>query len=461
MWRKLKYNFLIGVDALVQNRLRAMLTSLGIIFGVASVIAMLAIGKGAEKEILTQMELLGANNVIIKPLIEQEEGMISGSESVDEESEEEDEDSGGIGVPRKNSRKFTPGLSLSDASSLGQIPMVNFASPELVLETNVMRKGYKRSSKLVGVRNNYFSGENLQLKDGNFFDEDHHKYAQAVCIIGGAVKSRFFPTEKAVGKSIKCGSLWLKVIGVLDARFVSAKNRSEFGRLGIRNFDFDIYVPLRTALMRYENRALLTIQDIQDANSPHAEAEIGNGNYHQVDKIVLQVTDSRYARNVAEIAQRMLNRRHNEVIDFEVIVPEELLEQKQQTTRIFNFVLGAIASISLLVGGIGIMNIMLASVLERIKEIGLRMSIGATQKDIIYQFMSEAIAISITGGMLGILLGIGFSYLIRQAAAIETVVSPGSIVLSFFVALAIGLVFGIYPARKAAMQDPVVSLRAS
>ena len=171
--------------------------------------------------------------------------------------------------------------------------------------------------------------------------------------------------------------------------------------------------------------------------------------------------DVRYSRKLAEVSNRMLSRRHNQVVDYEITVPEQLLAQRQRTMQIFNIVLGAIASISLLVGGIGIMNIMLASVMERIKEIGLRMSIGATRKDIVLQFMSEAVAISVSGGILGILLGVGLSYLIKYFADIQTIVSSWSVLLAFFVAVSIGLVFGIYPARRASRQDPVVSLRAT
>ncbi|MEM7509482.1 MAG: ABC transporter permease [Bacteroidota bacterium] len=456
MFQKFRYNFLIGIEALIQNRLRALLTSLGIIFGVASVIAMLSIGKGAQKEILAQMELLGANNIIINPIIEQKEGMLG------EEGDEEGEEGEGSAMFAAMKKRYTPGLTMLDAMSLANIPEVETVSPEVVLETVAVRSGFRRSTKLVGIDDIYFSSENLRLATGNLFNENQHKYALPVCIIGSAVKTRFFPTEEALGKRIKCGSLWLTVIGILEPRYVSSESQKEFRNLGIRNFDYDIYVPLRTSLMRYENRSMLTIKDVQMANRRYGREEKGAAvNYHQVDKVVLRVSDSRYIRKVAEIANRMLTRRHNDVVDFEISIPEELLQQKQQTTQIFNFVLGAIASISLIVGGIGIMNIMLASVLERIKEIGLRLAVGATEKDIVLQFMSEAIAISVTGGVLGILLGVGFSYAIRELADIEAIVSPGSIVISFLVALTIGLVFGIYPAQKAAEQDPVVSLRSN
>jgi len=251
------------------------------------------------------------------------------------------------------------------------------------------------------------------------------------------------------------------VVGVMAPRNISREVREELANLGIRNYDFDIYTPIKTILLRYENRALITAKDVQQANRRGGRRNQEIQNYHQLDKVVLRVEDVRYSRKLAEVSNRMLSRRHNQVVDYEITVPEQLLAQRQRTMQIFNIVLGAIASISLLVGGIGIMNIMLASVMERIKEIGLRMSIGATRRDIVLQFMSEAVAISVSGGLLGILLGVGLSYLIRYFADIQTIVSSWSVLLAFFVAVSIGLIFGIYPARRASKQDPVVSLRAT
>lgn len=452
MYRKFLYNFVIGLEALRQNRLRAFLTSLGIIFGVASVIAMLAIGRGAQAEIIEQMELLGANNIIVNPVFEQEEGDIE-EESDDEESTREE--SGG------GSNRFSPGLSMLDVGSLDQLPSIDYVRPEVVIESVAIRKGRKRSTKLVGVTNEFFKELDHPLSEGALFNSVQHEYGQPVCIIGSAIKSRFFPKDEPLGKQIKCGHLWLTVVGVMSPRHVSREVREELSNLGIRNYDFDIYTPVKTLLLRYENRALVTAKDVQEANRRGRRSSGEVKNYHQLDKVVIRVSDVKYIRKLAEVSNRMLSRRHNEVVDYEITVPEQLLAQRQRTMQIFNIVLGAIASISLLVGGIGIMNIMLASVMERIKEIGLRMSIGATRKDIVLQFMSEAVAISVTGGLLGIALGLGLSYLIQYLADIQTIVSSWSVILAFFVAVSIGLIFGIYPARKASRQNPVVSLRAN
>lgn len=195
-----------------------------------------------------------------------------------------------------------------------------------------------------------------------------------------------------------------------------------------------------------------------DDESGAEDAEAAK-NYHQLDKLVIQVSETSSLQPVADILQRMLKRRHFDVVDFEIEIPELLLKQQQRTNDIFNYILGAIAGISLLVGGIGIMNIMLASVLERIKEIGLRMALGAEKKDIVQQFLFEAMMISVTGGVIGVALGASMAYIISTVADIPTIISLGSIGLSFGVAASVGLIFGIAPARKAAMQDPIASLR--
>jgi putative ABC transport system permease protein len=241
-------------------------------------------------------------------------------------------------------------------------------------------------------------------------------------------------------------------------------------RLGIRDANMDVYVPVHTMLLRFRNRALLTQRDIQQAARPAAVAagdEAGGteeqrqerANPHQLDRIIVRVADSKFVPTVAEILQRMLQRRHNSVVDFEITIPELLLRQEQRTKTIFNVVLGSIASISLVVGGIGIMNIMLASVLERTREIGVRRAVGATQKDILFQFLSEAVLISVAGGLAGIVVGAGLSAGIERFAGIQTIVSVVAVAVAFGVSFSVGLAFGILPAYRAARQDPVVCLR--
>ncbi|HET6681351.1 MAG TPA: ABC transporter permease [Gemmatimonadaceae bacterium] len=436
-------------EAVVHNKLRASLTSLGILFGVASVIAMLAIGKGAEQEILAQMKLLGSNNVIVTPLVEQQEGP----------AKDEGE---------KQPKKYSPGLTYLDAEAINRvIPAVETTSAEIVLNTLITREGRRRSGKVVGVDTTYFRLLNLALADGSWFNPLEVELGRPVAIIGHGVRSRFFTTENPIGRPLKVGDIWVTVVGVLEDRQVTSQ-ASE--RLGIRDPDMDVYVPVHTMLLRFRNRSLLTQRDIEAAASqmqlptedgeeedPVARAE--RTNYHQLDRVIVRVNEARFVSSVADITRRMLTRRHNDVVDFEITVPELLLKQEQRTKTIFNVVLGAIASISLVVGGIGIMNIMLASVLERIREIGVRRAVGATQKEILAQFLSEAVIISVAGGVAGILVGAALSFGIEQIAGIRTMISPISVIVAFGVSLTVGLVFGIVPAYRAARQDPVVCLR--
>jgi putative ABC transport system permease protein len=444
---QIAFSFRTAIESVAHNTLRAALTSLGIFFGVASVIAMLAIGKGAEQEILEQMRLLGTNNVIITPLTEQKE-----------EDAKDDGD--------KQPKRYSPGLTYLDARSIAAvIPSVTSASAEVTLETLITREGRRRSGKVVGVDTTYFGALNLGLASGTLFTPSHLATAAPVAIIGHGVMTRFFTTEEPIGRPIKVGDVWLTVVGVLADRQISSETSQ---RLGIRDANMDVYVPLPSMLLRYRNRAQVTSRDVEragqafDGNPPATEDEAAvteRKNYHQLDRVVLRVDDATRVSSVAEVAQRMLARRHNQVVDFEITVPELLLKQERRTKTIFNLVLGAIASISLIVGGIGIMNIMLASVLERIREIGVRRALGARQLDILSQFLGEAVLISLAGGLAGILAGAGVSYGIEQFAGIRTIVSGASVAVAFGVSVTVGLAFGIVPAWRAARQDPVVCLR--
>jgi putative ABC transport system permease protein len=448
---RLLANLFVAIDAVIANRLRSLLTALGIIFGVAAVIAMLAIGNGAQQEILNQIKLVGVNNIVIKPIIEQKD------EKVNEK------------VGKKEKKKFSPGLTIRDVESIKSIlPTLTEVSPEIILDTYVIRNGFRRSAKLVGVDPSYFTIYDFQLLEGQGFNDEQRKFGSPVCIIGSAVKSRFFPTEDPIGKSIKVGTHWLTIIGVLKERSIS---QASINKLGIRDFNMDVYAPLQSVLIRYRNRDLITAEGIRLAAMRSQGNVFGNGqnagteneaekkNYHQLDRLVLQVNETGKLQATAEIISRLLKRKHYEVVDYEIEIPELLLKQQQRTNDIFNYVLGAIAGISLLVGGIGIMNIMLASVLERIKEIGLRLAIGAKKSDVVQQFLFEAVMISVSGGIIGVILGVTFAFLVSSIANIPTIISFSSIVLSFGVAATVGLIFGIAPARRAAQQDPIASLR--
>jgi putative ABC transport system permease protein len=445
------YIFNIAIEAVFANRFRSILTALGIIFGVAAVIAMMAIGKGAQQEILEQIKMVGVNNIVIVP--------------VQKENKTSDESDDG----KQKIEKYSPGLTMKDAESIKDIiPSVEKVSPEVIYETSIIKDGIKSSATLTGVTPDFFSVYNLAIQRGTMFTESQMESGNAVCLIGQKIAIKFFPSEDPLGKYIKCGDLWLKVVGILENK---STNISATEELGISNFNVNIYAPLTTILLRYKDRSVVTEASLHGntdtrmmffggfSTSMSSSSSDEETDMNQVDKIVVQVKESSQIGATVRVLKEMLGRRHAGVEDFEIKVPELLLKQEQRTKDIFNIVLGAIASISLIVGGIGIMNIMLASVMERIREIGVRRATGATRREIVIQFLSEATIISITGGMIGIILGIAFSKIIMKVTDILTIVSPLSILVSFGVSVAVGILFGYMPAKRAAEQDPVESLR--
>jgi len=446
----------IAVESIVSNKLKSMLTALGIIFGVAAVIAMLAIGKGAKQEIMEQMKMVGVNNILVNPILQEETS-----------SSEEGE---------KQTKKFSRGLSMLDVDAIRvTIPSVKRISPEISFNGTAMVSGIKYSAKLVGVSNDYFHLYNLPLTSGTFFNSYQEENGIQVCIIGANIRAKFFSQVDPIGQYIKFNGIWLKVIGVLQKTTVSLTG---FEEKGVNVYNDNIYIPIQTMLLRYQNRALVNTKLVSEAStnvmvmggpgrgmmgrvvvSSSSAGSDTETNYNQLDRIVVQVNETEQINPTTEILSRMLTRRHSDVKDFELTVPELLLKQQQRTKDIFNIVLGAIASISLIVGGIGIMNIMFASVMERIKEIGTRMAIGAKKMDIVVQFLSEAVLISVTGGFLGIFLGVIMAKLIEQIAGIMTIVSFFSVFIAFGVSGAVGIIFGYSPAKRASERDPIESLR--
>ncbi len=448
------HDIIIALESILANKLKSILTALGIIFGVAAVISMLAIGNGARQEILEQMKMVGVNNILITPIVTP----VGGESEAEEENGE-----------NKQKSKFSPGLSLADAEAIQEIlPTVKRISPEIALNSYVVQSGKREQAKLLGVSNEYFEIYNLGLRDGAFFSDFQEENGIPVCVIGANIQAKFFPRENPLNKYIKFDQIWLKVVGVLQRTDVSL---TAFENTGVNVFNDNIYVPTKTMLMRFQNRMLVSSRIKQTSagvvfrgrghffSVSTSPSQNVSSNYHQLDKIIVQVNDSEELTPSTEILSRMMFRRHQEVKDYEITVPELLLKQEQRTKDIFNIVLGAIASISLLVGGIGIMNIMFASVMERIKEIGTRMAIGARKADIVVQFLSEAILISVTGGLIGVILGIILSKLINQFTGILTIVSPFSVLIAFVVSASVGVIFGYSPAKRASEKDPIESLR--
>ncbi len=441
------HDIVIAIESILANQLRSLLTALGIIFGVAAVITMLAIGKGAQQEILEQIKMVGVNNIIVTPIIEAASG----------------EDSEASGETQK--KKFSPGLTMQDVEAILEvIPTVHTASPEITLNSNVIKEGKRASAKLLGVSTTYFEIFNLPIEEGTFFNEYQEENGIPVCVIGANIKNKFFSKENAIGKYIKFDKVWLKVIGVLEKDAVTL---TRFENIGVNVMNDNIYVPVKTMLMRYQNRALVGTRIKGSTNvmrrgpmiTAFGSANDSESNYNQLDRIIVQVNESSELSPSTDLLARLLLRRHEEVKDFEITVPELLLKQEQRTKDIFNIVLGAIASISLLVGGIGIMNIMFASVMERIKEIGTRLAIGAQKRDIVVQFLAEAVLISVSGGLVGVIIGVLASWLITNFADIATIVTPVSVIISFAVSASVGVIFGYSPAKRASERDPIESLR--
>ncbi|WP_430934236.1 ABC transporter permease [Saccharicrinis sp. 156] len=440
------HNVIIAIEAIFANTVKSLLTALGIMFGVAAVISMLAIGKGAQNEVLEQIKLVGVNNIIVTPV----------QKAVDSEGDQSEDDNEHTG--RRKSR----GLTLQDAHSiLETIPSVAKVSPVISMNYYAVKSGKSYPIVLEGVSADYFSLLNISIKNGKSFSAEQDKRGLPVCIIGDNVRNKFFNQDNPIGNYIKVGENWLQVIGVAEKRDFTTSASDE---MGISSSDNKVFVPAQSLLIRYKDRSRINPADFErmsrGGNRGRSNDESNSSErQNQLDKIVVQVAETEHLSATADIVKRMLLRRHSNLYDFQVTVPELLLKQQQKTNDIFNIVLGAIAGISLLVGGIGIMNIMLASVWERIREIGTRQALWASRKDIIVQFLSESTLISIVGGLIGIIIGVSMAYVIEMAANIKTIVSFWSVFIAFGVSATVGVVFGYLPARSAANQDPVESLR--
>lgn len=464
------YNLNNALDAFLLNRVRSFLTALGIIFGVAAVISMLAIGNGARQEILDQIKMVGVNNIIIMP--RQANQNQDDASAATNNQQQAAGNKAASSEKDKNGSTFSPGLTLKDAESIRSIiPTVLRVSPEITYNVDFVQQGIKGDGRVTGVTNEYFKVFNIAISKGGLFNDTEIEKGSPVCIIGPAIESRFFNKGSAVGSFIRCGGVWFRIIGVIKQQTVHSTQKN---KLGITDTEKTVFVPIKAVLLRFLDRSFTDIGSVRGgggfrATGSRAAQLVLNMNFKpssgdansidQIDKLVVQVKESTQLGPTNEILTQMLKRRHGNNEDIEIKVPELLLKQEQRTKDIFNIVLGAIAGISLIVGGIGIMNIMLASVMERTKEIGIRMAIGARRTDITMQFISEAVIISVIGGLIGILLGVLIAKLITQFTGIQTIVSLSSIFISFGVSASIGIIFGFMPAKRAAMQDPVSSLR--
>jgi len=401
----------VSLEGLRSHKMRSSLTAMGIIFGVAAVIAMLSIGAGARDEALRKYASLGVNNILVR--------------APERSSAQLDEDRAA----------FSRGLSRRDVAALRElIPERVVVSAQSERRLDVSRHDRTRRGAVVGVDVGYFEAFGLRAAQGSTLGVSHMEGGARVCVLGHGIKRKLFDFEAAVGERLKLGSDWYRVVGVMGDRSGRAQAAN---RLAARDVDLDVYIPLPTALIR----------------APRAFPQ------PELDQITITVPESGLLRPVALLTRRLLERRHHGVEDFALVLPEQLLQEEQKEQRMFNAVLAAIAGISLLVGGIGIMNIMLATVQERVREIGVRRAVGATARDVVAQFVAEAGLLSVAGGIAGTVLGVLMAHSIDLFADFSAVVSPISVALAFGVALGGGLVFGIYPARRAAARDPIEALR--
>ena len=427
----------IGLLGLVQHRIRSVLTALGIIFGVAAVIAMLSIGEGARQEALEQIQLMGVNNVIIK------------TREVKQPT-----------LQRQAKASFSTGLTILDAEAILRVcPGVTLTIPQWQKIAPAHTEGDQVEVRVIGTTPDFVSAFSYGLESGRFFNGIHVRDQVNVCVLGSDARIALFRFENPLGKSVKIDNQWFEVIGVMGRRTAPGK---KVENLEIRNLNMDVYIPISTAQYKMERfqsgggvGSLTIFGNMAFGSSTDRKAvpkEI-------LDEVTVKLSDGSNLEGSASVIHRILERRHYGIQDYEIVVPEALVEQSQKTQQIFNVVMGAIAGISLLVGGIGIMNIMLASVLERTREIGVRRAVGATFGDVLGQFLFEATFLSVAGGIIGIGVGFGLTALITLYAGWRTVVSPVSILLAFTVSATVGVAFGYYPARKAARQNPIEALR--
>ena len=405
-------NIRLAISALFEHKVRSFLTMLGIIFGVASVIAMLSIGEGAKREAIAKYQDLGVNNIIIR------EKKLSDSELEEVRA------------------KFSQGLSIKDANAILEIVpgVVKIASQaEISAEIRYTDKSVK--STIIGITPNYLEMMNYRIRQGDLMTNQHYDRKLKVCILGAGVAGSLFGYDDPIGQMVKVEDQWLEVIGILEAKTLFTET---VGELAARDLNTDVYLPLSTFLNRFSRENVLT---------------------GEIQQITAQVENSGKLLEASKLIDEILKRHHFNNNDYSIVIPYELLKQEEKERQIYNFLLGAIAAISLIVGGIGIMNIMLATVMERTREIGTRRAIGARKSDIMGQFVSEAVAISIVGGIIGVVFGVALSLTVSLFTDITTCIRLYSVLIAFTFSVIVGISFGYLPAKNAANLNPVDSMR--
>jgi putative ABC transport system permease protein len=420
IWRSLK----LGMKSLLLHKLRSGLTVLGIVFGVAAVISMLAVGEGSSRKAQRQFAELGATNIIYRSVKPSEESMSTG---------------GG----RRMVLNY--GLKYEDYDRLlATVPTIKKALPIREIRKQIRYLSRALDGRVVGTTQDYADFNRLDIAKGRFLSASDNARYENFAVLASETARTLFPYEDPIGRSVKLGADYYTVVGVTKER---AQSAGIGGSLSSQDFNKDVYIPLNTCKLRFGERLI----DSRPGSFSVEET--------QLSQITLQVHTIDQVRPTAPIIEAAVQPKHPKR-DVTMVVPYDLLMQAQATARQFSIILGTIASISLLVGGIGIMNIMLATVTERTREIGIRRALGAKQRDITMQFLIETIVLSGVGGVLGVCIGIGIPEILRYFATDqEPVVTGGSVFLAFGISVAIGILFGLYPARRAAKMDPIEALR--
>jgi putative ABC transport system permease protein len=420
--QRIRHVVTLALKSLAVHRLRSTLAVMGIVLGVASVIVMLAVGEAARYEAIRQIQELGATNIIVRSVKPTEENKQT-----------------------RNDEMLTYGLTQADLERMtSTVPTVVSATPLREFRKDVRHREHKLEARVVGVMPNYLAMNGLRLTRGRFLtDLDNERFSN-VAVLGAETAEVLFPLEDPIGRSVQVGDAhFYRIVGVTERRAPSAGVGSS---LSAQDYNRDVYIPFETDRVRI-GKVLITMR----AGSYQFERL-------EISQITVAVDRMEHVKQTAAILQGLIDQYHTQK-DVQVTVPLDLLERAEQTQKLFTLVLGAIASISLIVGGIGIMNIMLATVTERTREIGIRRALGAKRRDITAQFLVETVVLASTGGVLGIGMGVGFSYGVTHFFKVPTIVQMWAPALAFGVSVAVGLVFGVYPARRAAQMDPIEALR--
>jgi putative ABC transport system permease protein len=424
--------FRLGLTNLALHKLRSLLTALGIIFGVSAVITMVAIGEGNKRKALKEIEQLGARNIIVHSIKPPEPASTAGGAQrmID------------YGLRRRDLRRIRETVSpIEQVAAIKQIG------------SRITRRQIQVPAVAYGATPDFRDVTHLRIARGRYITEADLDNVDNVAVIGAEVAARLFPLEDPLGNSFRIDAQIFRVVGVLHP--VGLAGGAGTALVG-RDLNFDVHIPMSTAQSRFGD------VNIKRRSGSFEASKI------EISELIVKVTDEQYVLDVADQIRLLLDREHAKQADITLIVPLELLEQAERTQRMFNTLMTAIAAISLLVGGIGIMNIMLASVTERTREIGIRRALGATRRHIAAQFLVETTVLSMLGGLIGIAMGVGMAHgldMLRVLAPLllpemaEPIVTRWPVVVSFVVATSVGIIFGLYPAIQAARQDPIVALR--